>query len=86
MPLVAMIVTGTGRVEEDASETGMSKMCLHRSIKLGLPVVRDCVHNKDTFQSRNLAGLTTGILRNQDIKKAAPPKGAPPRKSVWLSY
>jgi hypothetical protein len=29
MPVVVMIVTGTSHVQEDASETGMSEMCLH---------------------------------------------------------
>ena len=29
VPLIMMIITGTGHVQEDASETGVSQVCLH---------------------------------------------------------
>jgi hypothetical protein len=46
--MVMMIITGTGHVQKDASETGVSKMCLHKWFhRLELEVVNwRSVHNQ----------------------------------------
>ena len=48
VPLVMMVMTGTGDVQEDASETGVSKLCLHNEFhRLELEVVSGrSVHNQ----------------------------------------